>query len=160
MSYSSQRALTSTAVGVVVMIFYTISALRRGLVLSDDWRAVAIAMLIFMATVVVLGVLVQIVFHLWLAARTAARTGADGRRVKRMMDSTMAEGEMERLITLKAGRATSVGAGAGMVGMLVLLACGVVPGLALHVMLWTVALAAVVEGGMTVYFAETGVSHG
>jgi len=136
MSYVSQRALTSTAVGVAVLVVYTIYVQRRGLVLSEDWRAVAIAILVFIGAVVVLGVLVQAIFHLTLAARTATQVGTDGRQVKRLMASTMVEDERDRLITLKAGRATSVGAGAGMVGMLVLLACGVVPGLALHVMLW------------------------
>ena len=159
MSYSSQRALVSVVAGLVLTVVYTIWASGKGLVTSSDWRAVAIAMLVFIGVSVVGLIVVMIVFHILVAVRAAARPGADEHEAKRVVASSMVEDERERLIGLKAGRATVTCAGVGFVVLLVLLACGVAPGLALHVLLWACAAGGVAEGCLTVWFAERGVDH-
>jgi hypothetical protein len=150
------RAFVSSLAGLVLTAGYTVWAAGEGLVVSSDWRAVAWAMLVFVGVSVATLIVVQIGFHVALAIRAAASGGGDPERV---VASAMVEDEMARLIASKAARASAVGAGAGFVAMLVLLACGAVPGLALHVLLWAGAAGTVVEGALLVLFAERGVGH-
>jgi succinate dehydrogenase/fumarate reductase cytochrome b subunit len=161
MSYYSQRALTSTVVGILLTAAYTWYALKEGLLWSAELSPVATAMLIFIGSSVVALILVLIAFHIVMAIRVTIRDGdPDGRSVDRVISSSMVEDEMEQLITWKAGQAASVGAGVGFIAFLVLLACGVVPALALHILMWAFAGGSLAEGCLTVWFNERGVSRG
>jgi hypothetical protein len=118
-------------------------------------------MLVFIGISVVTLIVVLVAFHIVTAIRVTIRDGdPDCRNIDRVISSSMIEDEREKLITWKAGQAASVGAGVGFVAFLVLLACGVVPALALHVLLWAFAGGSLAEGGLTIWFHERGVSRG
>ena len=158
MSYTGVKGVVTTATGVVLLAAYTVYAVVSGLVVSGDLRRVAIAMLVFIGVSVVAMVAVQIVLHVALAVRTAVRQGSD-KDIDKIMAQDMVEDEMTKSIAARAGRAVAVGAGVGLVAALVLLALGVAPALALHVLLWCFAAGSLAEGALTVWYAERGVDH-
>jgi len=157
-SYTGVKGVVTTVTGVVLLAAYTVYAVVSGLVVSGDLRRVAIAMLVFIGVSVAAMVVVQIVFHVTFAVRTAIRQGSD-KDIDRIMSQDMVEDEMTKSIAARAGRATAVGAGVGLVAALVLLAFGVAPALALHVLLWSFAVGSLVEGGLTVWYAQRGVDR-
>ena len=161
MSLPSQRALVSMVTGAVLVAAYTVYAATAGLIRSADLQKVGVAMLVFIAASIVAMILVMIAFHIAAAIRTTIDTGdRDRSQLDRMLSSWMVEDEMEKLITLKAGRATLIGAGLGFLAMLILLACNVTPALALHVLLWAIMGANIVEGALVIRFHERGIAHG
>jgi len=157
-SYTGVKGVVTTITGLVLLAVYSVYAVASGLVASGDLRRVAIAMLVFIGVSVVAMIVVQIVLHVALAVRTAIRQGSD-KDIDKIMAQDMVEDEMTKSIAARAGRAVAVGAGVGLVAALVLLAFGVVPAVALHVLLWCFAAGSLVEGALTVWYAERGVDH-
>ncbi|MDR1078564.1 MAG: hypothetical protein LBL55_07890, partial [Propionibacteriaceae bacterium] len=154
------RALVSTGAGLAAVAVYTVYAARVGLLRSTDLRAVAVAMLVFIGVSVVILVVLQVLFHIAFAVRESVSSGdADDRQIDRLLSSEMAEDELDHLIAWKAGRAASLGAGVGLVALLALLAGGAAPALSLHALLWCCAAGSLVEGGLTVWFHQRGVSR-
>ncbi len=59
-------------------------------------------MLVFIGIAIVALIVIQIVFHIVLAIGLAVTEGdGDSSRIKRILDSTMAEDEMDRMINLR-----------------------------------------------------------
>jgi hypothetical protein len=135
-------------------------AAGRGLLSSDDWQAVARALLAFVGISVVAMVVVHLVFHIAAAVGLAVAAGGDDSQAERQLASAMVEDEMDKLIAWKAGRAASAGAGAGLVACLALAACGTAPGLALHGLVWGFAGGGIAEGCWAAWLAERGIGRG
>jgi hypothetical protein len=142
---------------------YTVYAVSTGLVWSSDVKRVAVAMLVFIGIGVGAAILVQIGFHVFAAIRAAVREGGgdgDQERIDRLIASEMVEDEMQKLVAWKASRAAAVGAGVGIIALLVTLACGGGTALGLHLMLWCCGAGSLAEGVMAIWFHQRGVRNG
>lgn len=164
MSDKSKNTITTMAVGVVLLIGYAIYAAGRfqqGLDGPETLQSWALTILVFLGGAIVVVILVQIAFRIVLAATIAVRE-RDGEpdRVERILASSLAEDEMDRLVGMRSLRAGYAVVGAGFVGMLVALAFGVSPVIALHILFGSFAAASMVEGVVTVLGYERGVRHG
>lgn len=147
------------------MVACTVYAVGAGLVWSSDVKRVAVAMLAFIGIGVGAAILVHIAFHVFAAIRAAARegfgdSGGGQERIDRLISSEMVEDEMDKLVSWKASQATAVGAGVGMIALLMTLACGGGTALGLHVMLWCCGAGCLAEGVMKVWFYQRGVRNG
>jgi hypothetical protein len=157
MAPKSKSIITSTVSGFVFLTAYAIYVSRPENT-PDTLQAWAISMLVFLGIAIVALIIIQIVFHIVLAIGLAVTEGeGDSGRIKRILDSTMAEDEMDRVINLRAARVGYVFAGIGFVGVLLTLALGLSAVVALHVLFWSIALGSFVSGAVSVYGYERGV---
>lgn len=157
MSVKSKSIITSTVAGFVFLTAYAIYVTRPENT-PDTLQAWAVSMLVFLGIAIVALIVIQIVFHIVLAIGIAVNEGDDdSSRIKRILDSTMAEDEMDRMINLRAARVGYVFAGIGFVGVLVVLAVGLGGVVGLHVLFWSIALGSFVSGAVSVYGYERGV---
>jgi hypothetical protein len=159
MSPKSKSIITSTVAGIVFLAAYAIYVSRPENT-PDTLQAWAISMLVFIGIAIVALIIIQIVFHIVLAIGLSVTEGEqDSGRVKRILDSTMAEDEMDRLINLRASRVGRIIGGVGFAAVLVTLALGLSAVVALHVLFWSIALGSFVTGAVSVYGYERGVRH-
>lgn len=157
MSAKSKSIITTTVSGIVFLTAYAIFVTHPENT-PDTVQAWAVSMLVFLGIAIVALIIIQIVFHIVLAAGIAVSEGEqDSKRIQRILDSTMAEDEMDRMINLRAARVGYVFAGIGFVGVLVALAVGLGAVVALHVLFWSVALGSFVSAGVSIYGYERGV---
>jgi len=155
MSPKSKSIITSTVAGFVFLTAYALYVTRNTPESLQGW---AVSMLVFLGIAIVALIIIQIVFHIILAAGIAVTEGEqDSKRIQRILDSTMAEDEMDRMISLRAARVGYVFAGIGFVGVLTTLALGLSAVVGLHVLFWTIALGSFVSGAVSVYGYERGV---
>lgn len=160
MSYNSSRTVTSMVSGLVLLGMYIMYAVGGRAPAGDDFQGWAIALLVFIGAGIVLQIIIQILFHIALAVGIAVKErGADDKEIERRVTSATVEDERDRLIALKAGRIGSFFTGAGIVAFLVVLAVGGAPVLGLHIILGIVSLGTIVEGAVTIFFHEKGLSH-
>jgi low affinity Fe/Cu permease len=161
MSYSSKRTITSVVAGILLIAAYIIYASGSNAPAPEDLKAWATAMLVFIGIGVAAIIVIQIVFHIALAIGIAIKEQErDGKKIERILESSMAEDEREKLIGLKSSRVGYICAGAGAMAMLIALATGVSAVLALQLLFGSFAAGSVVEGIVSVYFYEKGVHHG
>ena len=157
MSPKSKSIITSTVAGIVFLTAYAIYVTRPENT-PADLQGWAISMLVFLGIAIVALIIIQIVFHIVLAAGIAVTEGEqDSKRIQRILDSTMAEDEMDRMINLRAARVGYVFAGIGFVGVLVALAAGLGAVVGLHVLFWSIAAGSFASGAVSVYGYERGV---
>ena len=157
MSPKSKSIITNTVAGFVFLAAYAIYVTRPENT-PETLQAWAVSMLVFLGIAIVALIIIQIVFHMVLAAGIAVGEGEqDSKRIQRILDSTMAEDEMDRMINLRAARVGYVFAGVGFVGVLLTLAVGLSAVAGLHVLFWSIALGSFVSGGVSVYGYERGV---
>ncbi len=157
MSPKSKSIITSTVSGFVFLTAYAIYVTRPENT-PDTLQGWAVSMLVFLGIAIVALIVIQIVFHIVHAAGIAVTEGEkDSRRIQRVLDSTMAEDEMDRMINLRAARVGYVFAGIGFVGVLGTLALGWGGVVGLHVLFWSVALGSFVSSAVSVYGYERGV---
>ena len=157
MSPKSKSIITSTVAGFAFLAAYAIYVTRPGNT-PADFQGWAISMLVFLGIAIVALIIIQIAFHIVLAIGLAVSEGdGDSSRIKRILDSTMAEDEMDRMINLRAARVGYVFAGIGFVGVLLSLAFGLSAVVGLHVLFWTIALGSFVSGAVSVFGYERGV---
>jgi hypothetical protein len=157
MSPKSKSIITNTVAGLVFLTAYAIYVTRPGNTPDtlQDW---AVSMLVFLGIAIAALIIIQIVFHIILAAGIAVGEGEqDSKRIQRILDSTMAEDEMDRMINLRAARVGYVFAGIGFVGVLVTLAFGLSAVIGLHVLFWSIAIGSFVSSAVSVYGYERGV---
>ena len=163
MSYSSQRALTSTVTGVILIVAYIIYATGKSAPAPENLKAWALAMLIFIGIGIAAAIVIQVLFHIAFAIGLAAKEHAQGREpddnIERKLSSEMVEDERDKLITLKAQRVGSYVVGAGLIAFLVAIAFGASFVLALHIVVGAFAFSGIVEGIASVSFYEKGVRH-
>jgi hypothetical protein len=154
MSTKSMSVIAGIVAGVVLLIVYAVVTANADQPQALRWWATT--MLIFLGVAIVVQVIVQIAFRIVLAVALAARIG-DSRGAERVLDTTMAEDEMDRVIELKAARIGYVFLGIGVLGMLVTLACAGPAELGLNILFWSFAAGSLATGVATVYGFERGV---
>ena len=161
MSYSSKRTVTSVIAGILLIAAYIIYASGSNAPAPEDLKSWAIAMLVFIGIGVAALIVIQIVFHIALAIGIAVREQErDGKKIERIIESSMVEDEREKLIGLKSSRVGYICAGAGAMAMLIALAAGISTVMALQLLFGAFAAGSVAEGIASVYFYEKGVRHG
>jgi hypothetical protein len=157
MSPKSKSIITSTVAGIAFLTAYAIYVSRPENT-PETLQGWAVSMLVFIGIAIVALIIIQIVFHIILAIGLTVSEGeGDSARIKRILDSTMAEDEMDRMISLRAARVGYVIAGIGFVGVLLTLALGLSAVVGLHVLFWSIALGSFVSSGVSVYGYERGV---
>jgi len=161
MTYTSKRSLLSMGVGILLLAAYAAYALGSSSPAPDDLRAWAIVLLVYVAACIVAGIAVQIVFHILFAVGISAEDKSrDGKKIERIIKSSMLEDERDKLISLKSSNITHKFAGFGFLAGLAALAMGITAVAALHIMAGAYAAGSLIEGFMIVYLNERGVRNG
>lgn len=161
MSYQSKRTITSMAAGIILLAAYIIYATGKNAPGPDNFKAWALLMLIFIGIGIVALIIIQIFFNIAFSIGIAVKEqNRSDEEVERIISSTMAEDERDKLISMKAARGGYMFAGIGFVGGLTALALGAPAIAALHIMSGAFAAGSILEGGMSVYLYEKGVRNG
>jgi hypothetical protein len=164
MSYKSKRTITSMAAGLLLFAAYTVYGLGKNLPgpeSPESLKSWALGMLIFIGIGVAASIVIQILFHLVFSIGIAVKEGeGNDKKVERIIESSMVEDEMDKLINLKSGHIGYICAGIGLAVALAALAFGASAVLALHILLGSFAGGSLMEGGMSIYLYERGVSNG
>ncbi|GHU82442.1 hypothetical protein FACS1894196_0750 [Clostridia bacterium] len=171
MSFKSKRTITSTVAGILLFAGYAVYALGKNAVGPQSLKFWATAMLVFVGISVAAMIVLQILFHIAAAIGIAGKeslgrglAGAgekiDGKQVERLVSATMKEDEMDKLISRKSAHVGEACSGFGFLAALAAIAFGASAALALHIQFAAIALGAVAEGCVSVYFYERGVRHG
>jgi len=147
-------------VNITLTVGYVVYALSAAAPTGDNLQAWAIAILVFIGACIVVVVIVQIVFNVAMSIGiTIKEADFDDKKAGRLIESTVQDDEMDKLIISKANYATLVAAGVGFAAALVALAFGLPAVLALHLILGSILIGELVSGVMNIYFYEVGVSH-
>jgi len=161
MSYISKRSLVSMGVGLLLLAAYVVYALGDLAPAPDDTKSWAIAMLVFVGACIAVGIIIQIVFHIALAVGISAKEKeCEGKKVERIIKSSMLEDERYKLINLKSANIGYKFAGYGFVAGLIALAAGISTVAVLHIMAGAFVVGSIIEGCMIIYLNEAGVRNG
>ena len=161
MSYTSKRTIISMCAGILLMIVYIIYALSDVSPAPDDLKLWALAILVYIGICIAAVIIIQILFHIALAVGISVKEKSnDGKIAERIIKSSMVEDERDKLISLKSNRIGYSFAGFGFVAGLVALVTGVSAVVVLHVMTGAYAVGSIIEGFVSVYLNEKGVSNG
>jgi len=159
MTYKSKRTITSIAAGILFLAAYLVYALGKNSPAPENLKSWALTMLIFIGISVAVSVVIQILFHIAFSIGIAVKEG-NAREVERIVESSMVEDEMDKLINLKSVHIGYICAGIGFVAALAALAFGASAVFALHILFGSFAGGSFVEGGVSVYLYERGVRNG
>ena len=155
MGYQSKRTIGSMIAGVICIIVFIVFAMGSAAPALDDLSAWAKVMLIFIGVAVVFQIVVQILFHIAFSIGIAVKEGEEN--VERILESDMVEDERDKQISSKAAHIGYIVAGGGFLVMLVLLALGFVPTIAILTLFISFFVGSLIEGCVSVYLAERGV---
>ena len=162
-SYASKMKLISVAAGIALITAYIIYATGAGAPPSEDVKAWAAVILVFIGIGIGLQIAVHILFHIALAIGIAVKEELvagnkdNGKTAERIIEAEMAEDERSKIIDLKASRLGLWGMASGIVAALFALAIGAETVTALHILFGLTALASVAEGIAGVVYHERGV---
>ena len=160
MTYKSKRMLAILVVNIALAVGYVIYALSAAAPAEDNLQAWAIALLVLIGACIVVVIIVQIVFNVAVSIGiTVKEANCDDKEAERLIESTMQDDEMDRLIMTKANNALLTAIGLGFVAALVVLAFGLPAVLSLHLFFGSALIGELVAGVMNIYFYEAGVSH-
>jgi len=149
------------AVGILLLVAYVIYALGSAAPVPEDLRAWALAILIYIGACVVVGIVIQIIFHIAMAIGISVKEKVeDDNEVERIMKVSMMEDERDKLINLKSAHIGYGFAGFGFVAGLIALALGMSTVVVLHIMTGAFAIGSIIEGCVSVYLNERGVRNG
>ena len=154
MSYNSKRMITCMAAAIVLFAVYISRALGNRAPASDDLRAWAITILVFIAISVAVMIIIMVLFHIVFAAAIAIKEGEGD--VERIVESHTREDERDKLINLKANSIGYGFAGLGFIAALISLIAGSQAIIALHILAGSFAFGSLIEGGVSVYLYERG----
>jgi hypothetical protein len=156
MILKSKRILIGIAAATIVLAGYIFYALGNSAPPADDMKGWALAILIFIGISVVAQIVVQIMTHVAFAASVAAKE-KDKNTIKRMIESEMAEDEMDERITLKASHIGYGCIGVGFVIILFLLVFAEISAaLLLNLILMMFFSAVLIDGIVSIYLYERG----
>lgn len=167
MSYKQKQILVSIVSASIVLIAYCFFAVDKYLTSKTqavDLRFWAVSMLIFIGIGIVVSIIIQILFHIFLSVGTAVRKTviegkADSKEIERSIKSEMVEDEMDKLIGLKSSRASLVVYGFGFVAGLFTLAFSIHPAVMLNILFVTFSLASIVEGIIRLGYYKKGIQN-
>jgi hypothetical protein len=163
MSYSSKRNIVSVVTGTALIVAYVIYAMGASAPATEDIRAWAVAVLIFIGIGAGIQIVVQIIFHISLAIRIAIKEEVKtegvhyGKTTERILKSEMVEDEWSKIIGLKASRIGAWLVLSGVIAALISLAAGAQTVIALHVLFGASMLAGIAEGVSCIIYHERGV---
>jgi len=157
MTLKSKRKIVILAMGVLSAIGYVIYAVSGAAPQAGDLKAWAVVMLVSLGIAVGVQIVTQIAFHIAVSIGIAVKEGdKDGKTVERIIKSELREDERDKKIGLKASHIGYSCVGIGFITALIALACGAVALTALHILLGTCAVAAFVDGVISVFLYEKG----
>jgi hypothetical protein len=152
------------AAGLLLFAAYTVYALGKnspGPEGPESLQSWALVMLVFIGIAVAASIVIQILFHIAFSIGIAVKEReSDDKKVERIIESSMVEDEMDKLINLKSGHIGYICAGIGFAAALAALAFGASAVFALHILFGSFAGGSLVEGGVNIYLYERGVSNG
>ena len=161
MSYKSKRTIASIVVGIVLIIIYIIFAMKKnvpGAESPDTLRSWAILMLIFLGIGIVASIIVQIIFAIGYSIGVAVKeSDKNDKEVERIIESSMFEDEMDKMITLKSEYVGFVIVGIGFVTALITLAAGMSAVFALNITFASFAVGSLASGIASIVGYERGV---
>ena len=157
MSFSSKRILIGMGVGIVMLVAYLVRALGPQAPASEDVKAWAILILIFIGVSIVAMIVVETAFHILYSIGVAIKEREQSdERVERIISATIAEDERDKMINLKSSRIGQGIAGAGALATLAALALGASVVFAMHILLGAFFVASFIEGIASIYMNERG----
>lgn len=161
MSYHSKRTLASIFFGCCLVAAYVFYVFGMRPEVANDLAAWARVVLAFIGS----GVIGAIIVHLLTLVNYSVKVSAEERHlsdqeVNRVVNDTLVEDEMDKLIGLRASRIGYYLAGFSLIVAIAALALGVFPFAAFHIVLGGFFLGSLVEGIMSIYLYEKGVQHG
>ena len=168
MSAKSMRAVAAMITGILLLVGYTLYALRQSPQI-EGLQAWAVTLLVFIGISAAVEIVVQIVFHIALSIGIAIKEEVkDGKSrdktcdktVERIISSTLAEDERDKFISLKSDFVGYICAGAGALAALIALAAGVQDVIALHIAFGSFFVGGLAEGMARVFYYERGVRNG
>ncbi len=167
MSYSSKKNIISIASGIIIITAYIIYAAGENAPLTEDIKAWAAAILVFIGIGVGIQIIGQIIFHvaftMGIAIREEVIKTGDKKNAEiagRIIKSEMVEDEWVKAIELKASRIGFWFVGSGVIAALISLAAGTQTVTALHILFGMFALASAAEGIAGIIYHERGVRNG
>ena len=158
MAYQSKRAIASILAGVAIAIAYYLYATSNAAPAADDMPGWALSILITIGIGIVVIVVIQVLFHILFSVGVAIKEQASSdEKVEKIIEATMQEDEMGKMIGLKSGQAASTIIGLGFLVMLAVLALGNPFILALHILFASMLLGSIASGIAEIYYYERGV---
>jgi len=161
MSYQEKKTIASLVSVVLVLAAYCIFAFAQtGMVRASlkDW---AVIMLIFIGIGIVAAIVIQIIFHIVIAASIAIKDkDCDDEKINQALKTDAVEDEMVKLIELKSSRVGYVATGIGFVAGLVSLVLNAVPAVMLNIIFISCSVGSIIEGGLGLYYYHKGVANG
>jgi len=146
--------------GIILLVGYTVYALGQN-AQTESLQTWAVTLLVFIGISVAAEIVVQIVFHIALSIGIAIKEEKKNEKeVERIISSTLAEDERDKMISLKSDHVGYICAGAGAMAALVALAAGVRDVIALHIAFGSFFAGALAEGAARIFYYERGVRNG
>jgi len=164
MSYQNKRTITSMITGAFVLAAYCIYAygkFQAGGVAPDDWKFWAVTMLIFIGVGIVASIIIQIIFHIIMSIAIAIQErNCDDKEINRIIEASMVEDEMDKLIGLKSSRVGFIFAGIGFVAGLAALIMNYSPAVMLNILFLSFNIGSLFEGFASLQYYRKGVRNG
>lgn len=163
MSYQSKKTIATMIMGVIVLSAYCIYAFGKyqsGEVAAGDFKFWAITMLVFIGIGVVAMIITMILFHIGLSIGIAVKEqNCDEKEIEKIIEGSMVEDEMDKLIGLKSSRIGFIFAGVGFVAGLISLIMEYSPAVMINIMFLSFNLGSLAEGAMSLYYYRKGVRN-
>jgi hypothetical protein len=158
LSFGSKRIIAGMAIGLIMLGVYLSFALGPNAPDTTDVAGWARAILLYIGIGVVAMIVAMILFHILYSILVAIwQRSADEKVVNRLISSTIAEDERDKMISLKAMRVGYRVIGVGILLSLILFARGYPTVTVMHVLLGVTFLGCFTEGVASVIYHEKGV---
>lgn len=168
MSYQEKRTIVSITTALIILVIYFIYAYGRyqtGTIASDDLKAWAGIILIFIAIEVFSVIIIQIIFHILLSISIAIkeniRTGkCDDKEIEKTINAQMLTDEMDKLIELKSMKVGFFIVGIGFVTALATQLLNYPSAVLLNIIFLSFNIGGLFEGFTQIYYYRRGIRNG
>jgi hypothetical protein len=161
MTFNSKKNIIGMAAGIIAVTAYIIYICVGNAPATEDIKAWAKLLLVFIGIGVAAQIVIQILFYVIFSIGVAVKENdGDGEKTKKIIRASTFEDERNSLINLKTLRIGYTCAGIGLLATLIALAFGAAFVVALHIAVGAGALASLVEGCAGIFFHERGVRNG
>ena len=161
MSYKINRIVANMVTGSVLFVAYIVHIMNNAPA-DGDLKGWATLMLSFILISVIALVTIQIVFHVIFAMSISIRSrGRDDDNIERIIESSAAEDEMDKLIDLKSNLVGYASVCIGFIAVLIGFAFfDTAVAMAMNILLTAFVVGSLAEGGAKIFFYEVGVKNG
>ena len=171
MSYQEKRTVASLGSGALILVLYcwygVSNYLSQGDVILNDLKFWSTAMLVTLGGGIVVSIVIQILFHIFLAishevGKEIRKQGGFPKQTDACeeLDISDAEDEMDKLISLKAMRNSYILVGIGFCLALFTLFFKLPPAIMLNIMFISFMLGSLFDGISHIYFYQKEVNNG